>query len=77
MKLLSVIKCYVAVKHNALFTDLLSPKDQNGTGKLVMFLLNYLWIILWFNEMVVSVRANQLIFCIRLQKDILDQKYKL
>lgn len=30
MKLLSVIKCYVAVKHNGLFTDLLSPKDQNG-----------------------------------------------
>ena len=58
MKLLSVIKCYVAVKHNALFTDFLSPKDQNGIGKLVMFLLNYLWIILWFNEMIVSVRAN-------------------
>lgn len=33
MKLLNVIKCCVAVKKNALFTELASPEDQKGTGK--------------------------------------------
>ena len=40
MKLLNVIKCSAAVKNDALFTDFSSPKDQKGTGKLVMCLLN-------------------------------------
>lgn len=42
MKLLNVIKCSAAVKNEALFAELSSPRDQKGTGKLVMGLLNYL-----------------------------------
>lgn len=71
MKLLNVIKCYASIKNDTLFTDHPSPKDQKGTGKLVMCLLNYLQIALWSNEMYVSAKANQLIFHIRLLKSIL------
>lgn len=58
MKLLNVIKCCAAVKNDALFTDLPYPKGQKGTGKLVMCLLNYLWITLWSKEMDVSVKGK-------------------
>lgn len=58
MKLLNVIKCSAAVKNDALFTDFSSPKDQKGTGKLVMCLLNDLWITLQSNEMDVSVEGK-------------------
>lgn len=70
MKFLNIIKRYATVKNNTLFTDLPSPKDQKGTGKLVMCLLNYLQITLWSNEMYVSAKAKQLIFHIRLLKGI-------
>lgn len=70
MKSLNVIKCYATVKNNTLFTDLPSPKDQKGTGKLVMCLLNYLQITLLSNEMYVCAKAKQLIFHIRLLKGI-------
>lgn len=74
MKFLNVIKCYASTKNDTLFTDLAFSKDQKGTGKLVMHLLNYLRIALQSNEMYVSAKANQLIFHIRLLKGILTGK---
>lgn len=58
MKLLNVIKCSAIVKNEALFAELPSPRDQKGTGKLVMGLLNYLWITLQSNETDVNVEGK-------------------